>query len=74
MKPTFYDFGSLMKIFMPKYDEALESKLVLPENVRVIVDAGNYQLLDVQQNVLLCEPMAKIEFFIYLKENNYIKS
>ena len=49
MKPTFYDFRSLMKIFMPKYDEQLETKLDLPENVRVIVDAGNYQLLDVKK-------------------------
>lgn len=73
MKPTFYDFRSLMKIFMPKYDEQLETKLDLPENVRVIVDAGNYQLLDVKKNELLCEPMTKVEFFLFLKAMQYIK-
>ena len=69
MKPTFYDFRSLMKIFMPKYDEQLERKLNLPENVRVIVDAGNYQLLDIKKNSMkkLIKSKIKIES---IKENN----
>ncbi len=74
MKPTFYDFRSLMRIFMAQYDESLETKLTLPENVRVIVDDGNYQLLDVKRHKFLCEPMTKVEFFIFLKEKSYIKS
>ena len=73
MKPTFYSFSKLMKIFSPIYDEALESKLNLPEGVRVIVDSGYYQLLDVKRNEFLCEPMTKVEFFIYLKKGDYIK-
>ena len=73
MKPTFYNFRSLMKIFMPKYDEVLESKLNLPENTRVVVDSGYYQLLDERKNELLCEPMLKVEFFVFLKANGYTK-
>ena len=73
MKPTFYDFRSLMKIFMPKYDEVLESKLNLPEGTRVIFDPGYYQLLHEPTNQLVCEPMLKVEFFVYLKANGYTK-
>ena len=73
MKPTFYSFSKLMKIFSPNYDEALESKLNLPEGIRVVVDSGNYQLLDENKNIFLCEPMLKVEFFQYLKQHNYIK-
>jgi len=74
MKPTFYDFRTLMRIFMPNYDVSLESKLDLPEGIRVIVDSGYYQLLNQAKNEFLCEPMTKVEFFIYLKAKQYIKS
>ncbi len=74
MKPTFYNFRSLMKIFRPTYDEVLESKLDLPEGVRVVVDSGYYQLLNQDKNEFLCEPLTKVEFFIFLKANQYIKS
>lgn len=73
MKPTFYNFRSLMKVCMPNYDEVLESKLDLPEGIRVIVDSGFYQLLNTKTNELLCEPMNKLDFFVLLKDNGYTK-
>ena len=73
MKPIIRDFKSLMRVFAPTYDEVLESKLELPEGVRVIVEQGQYILMHVPTNELLHEPMTKAEFFAYLKEHGYKK-
>ena len=73
MKPTFYDFKSLMRIFAPTYDEALESKVNLPPEVRITVEDGHYQLMRPSTNEFLCEPMTKAEFFVFLKEQGYQK-
>ncbi len=73
MKPTFYSFRSLMRVFAPTYDEELEAKLDLPEGVRVTVEHGQYQLIHVPTNELLHSPMTKAEFFVFLKEHGYKK-
>ena len=73
MKPTFYNFKSLMRIFAPTYDEVLESKLNLPPEVRITVEDGHYQLICSLTSKFLCEPMTKAEFFAYIKEHGYQK-
>ena len=73
MKPTFYTFRSLMRVFAPTYDETLEAKLNLPEGVRVTVHEGHYQLVHMPTSQFLHEAMTKAEFFVYLKGHGYIK-
>ena len=73
MKPALQDFKALMRAFTATYDEVLESKLDLPEGVRVTVDDGQYMLLHVPTSEFLHDPMTKAEFFVHLKELGYKK-